>query len=125
MSNLVGVIEEIVQGDDFDVIRTITNVATGQSLADAWLTVREDFWTPVIFSKHITPTLTTDGQITDTGSGDTVGGVRFRLSEADTGSLSPFFTYVYDIQVKLVNGSIYTPEVGTLTVVASITSATS
>ena|SRR5689334_5845801 len=111
-----GTIENFVRADDLDVIRTVSNVPTGQTLTDAWLTVDPLAGGSHLFQKHITPTLVSgQGQIEDTGAGDGIGIVRFELTSGasgDTTKLNADTQYPYDIQVKTSTGKIYTPETG-------------
>lgn len=108
-------IDGFVRADDLDVIRTINNIPTGQTLTDAWLTVDNPLGTH-LFQKHITSTLVAgQGQIEDTGAGDGIGVVRFELTSGaagDTTKLTADTAYAYDIQVKTSGGKIYTPESG-------------
>lgn len=123
MADLNVTINDLVCGDDYDIIRDIINIPTGQSIAEAWLTVREEHWsTDAVFTKHITTTISGDGIIEDTGVGDTVGKVRFTLRADETVTLHEFFPYSYDIQLKTDLGKVYTPESGILTPFASVTS---
>ena len=122
MADLSSTIDNIVVGDDCEVIRQIENVPLGTTLIEAWLTVKEDYWqNTVIIGKHITTTGDINGQIEDSG-GDTIGILRFRLSKDETILLHPHFEYDFDVQVKTSDGSIYTPESGKFTPYHSVTS---
>lgn len=124
MADLKSVIEGIIAGDDCDVIREIENVPLGTTLIEAWLTVRENHWSAAtVLTKNITTAVSVNGRIEDTG-GDTIGVLRFRLSKAETVLLHEHFEYDYDIQVKVSDGSIYTPESGKFTAYHSVTSST-
>lgn len=126
MANLNGTITNVVSGDDFQVVRTIDNISVGQSIVEAWFTIKENNWDNVyIFQKHITTIdVSTQGVIWDTGDTDTIANLRFNLLATDTSDLRPFYQYVYDIQVKTNAGQLYTPEIGTFIPQASITEAT-
>lgn len=107
----------LVRADDLDVIRTISNIPTGQTLTDAWLTVNDTSPPNThLFQKHITGTLVAgQGQIEDTGAGDGIAVVRFELTSGPTGDttkLNAETQYAYDIQVKTSGAKIYTPESG-------------
>lgn len=119
-------IDTFVRADDLDVIRTINGVPAGQSLTDAWLTVDSPLGTH-LFQKHITTVAVAgQGQITDDGSSDTVGAVRFELTGGPTGDttkLTADTAYPYDIQVKTSGGKIYTPESGFPTSSGGITAS--
>lgn len=126
MADLESVIDDVVQGDDCDIIRQVTNIPIGSSLTDAWLSIKENHWdTTAIITKHITTTPSASGHIEDTGSGDTVGIVRFRLAKEETIILHEHFTYDFDVQVKNSNGGVSTPESGKFTPHHSVTSETS
>lgn len=121
MADLRSRIDNIVAGDDCDIIREIENVPLGTGLTDAWLTVRENYWsTSVVLAKHITPSSTSSGMIEDTGT-DTIGVVRFRLTKEETVVLHEHYEYDFDIQVKTSDGSIYTPESGKFVAHHSVT----
>lgn len=125
MANLTETINNVVSGDDFQIVREITNVNTGQHLTNAWLTIKENNWdSTYIIQKAITSSdVPLQGVISDTGDTDTVANVKFNLTADETILLKPFYSYVYDIQVKTNTDLIYTPEIGTITAQASITSA--
>jgi len=123
MADLNVVINDVVCGDDYDVIRNITNVPVGQFVSEAWLTIRENHWdSDAAITKHITVTISGDGIIEDTGATDTLARVRFALRADETVLLHEFYDYSYDIQLKTDAGKIYTPESGILTPFASVTS---
>jgi hypothetical protein len=122
MADLNARIDDLVVGDDYDIVRDIIDVPVSQNLAEAWLTIRENHWTTtVVIQKHITVDISGGGIIVDTGDGDTVGQIRFTLFGTDTILLHEFYEYSYDIQVKTNLGKIYTPESGILVAHASIT----
>jgi len=112
MADLENTIDDLVVGDDFDVIRDITIIPASQTITEAWMTVREESWSSsAVFTKHITPTISGDGLIEDTGA-DTVGRVIFTLLNTDTIELHEYFSYAYDIQIKTSAGKLYTLESG-------------
>jgi len=127
MANLTAKIIGLVGGDDLEVRRTITNIPTGQVLAQARFTVKlneDDLDAAAIFQKSITSTLVaSQGQITDTGANGT-GVVSFFLQASDTVLMTPGSEYHYDIQVRLDNNRLYTPEKGRITTVRQITQST-
>ena len=73
----------------------------------------------------VTSTLSASGQITDTGSRSGRGEVRFTLTSVQTLLLQPGTVYVWDMQVQLSDGALYTPCKGTIVGEAQITRATS
>jgi hypothetical protein len=111
-------------GDDWTIRRDVVNIPLGQSLADAWLTVKEqieDLDADAKIQKHITGTdVPGTGQIEVAGTSGT-GTVRFDLAPADTVLLLPHVTYYYDIQVKTTTGKINTPDDGTIIALPQIT----
>lgn len=124
MPNLADTISGFVKGDDLDVRRTIQNVPATQTIAEAWLTIRNTNLSTVVFFKHITPTLVAgQGHITDTG-GDGEGAVWFQLTggtAGDTVQLTAGTAFPFDIQIKTSAGKYYTPVVGTITSTEEIT----
>ena len=129
MPNFNGEIKNFVSGDDFGIIRTITNVPSGALLAKAWLTVKF-LWSATDANTVIQTEITTSdvsgtGHITDDGSGDQSAAVRFDLPSVDTLKLQKGLSYLYDIQVLTDGGAIYTPEIGTITALQGITASTS
>lgn len=125
MADLNAKLEDIVAGDNVEIVRGISEIAPGQAIIEAWMTFKEDHWdTAFVVQKHITTVdVPTEGVIYDTGDTDTVAHLRFNLQPSDTIEFSPFFEYVYDIQVLTDAGNYYTPETGTCIAVAGITLA--
>ncbi len=119
-------IDNVVSGDDLEITRTITLVPSGTTITDAWFTLKEhpdDLDSEAIISKQITDTdVPGTGHITDTG-GDGTGAVRFDLSDTDTALPEIGRDYSWDIQVKMANGAVYTPDVGKFRTVQGVTSA--
>lgn len=127
MPNYEATITNFVAGDDFTIERTITAVPSGQTITNAWFTVKRkisDSDGLAVFQKTITSAANGDGQIDDTGA-DQTGHVVFYLLAADTELLTPYSDYRYDIQVKLSGGGISTPELGVITAFPQITQAES
>lgn len=101
-------------GDDFDIIRTITLIPTGDSIAKAWLTVkRSESETDAqgLFQLAITTASTASGQVTDTGAIDLVGAVTFKISPTNSRLIGSTPRH-YDMQIKSTLGKIYTAESG-------------
>jgi hypothetical protein len=114
----------LVIGDDFDVIREVTNIDDGDSLVEARLTIKEDendSDEDASVRKFIDPAGGADGQITDPGSSAGTGEILFELSHEDTAGLLPYKVYSYDIQVKTEAGKIFTRERGILIPKAQVT----
>jgi hypothetical protein len=112
--------------DDLDVKRTVGNIPPGQTVSEAWLTIKavETALDNSLIQKHITASLVAgQGQITDTGGSGTAQ-LLFQLTGTDTGALTPGVNYVYDVQVKTSAGKHYTPEKGTIQGVSQVTLAT-
>lgn len=118
---------EIVRGNDFDVIRTITDVPEGTTLTKAWLTIKQyetQLDAEAVLQKVITSVLTPGvGQITDTGADETAS-VIFQLTNANTLLLTAYM-YFYDIKVLTASGVLRTVEKGTILPQNQITLATS
>lgn len=110
----------VVPGDDLSVERPVTNIPTGDSLAESWFAVKEsprwdDDTEALIGPKHISTLNNVGvGQITDDGAGDEVGEVRFDLSYSETVLLDPTKTYYTQIKHLTTNGFRYTSHLGTI-----------
>lgn len=128
MPTLDSVIDTFVVGDDLKVDRTITNIPTGDTIAKAWFTVKRSEAAAdvdAIFQKSIsTAYVQNQGQITNAGASGT-GALFFELNAAATVLMTGDKAYYFDIQVKTVNGALYTPEKGTITGRKQVTQATS
>jgi hypothetical protein len=110
-------IDEHAVGDDFDIVRTITDVPSGVTITKAWLMVKEnsaDVDGSAIVTKTITTGTTTPGTVTDSGAGDGIGEVTFHMLTADTNAMDPLTDYVYGIKVQLSNGYTGHVEQGTI-----------
>jgi hypothetical protein len=113
----------IVQGDAFPVTRTVTRVPPGNTITNAWLTLKSTYDsldTAALFQKAITPSPSSDGLITNPGAGG-VGEVLFEVTSSNTLSMVADEEYYYDIQVKLSNGNIRTIERGVTSAMPQVT----
>jgi len=121
MSTLTGSITGYVVGDDLEIRRTVTDLP--DAIAKAWLTIKQTARDPdddAVVTKEIT-------ESDDPGVGciEVDGGVgadatlRFDLTTADTTTLG-IREWVYDIQIELDDGTIYTPEVGELQLTSDV-----
>jgi len=127
MPNLSDIIDNYVAGDDRCIIREITGIPTGNTVTNAWFTVRdlEDFsGSTVIVQLTITTTATSQGQITDDGAGDGIATVRLELTGAQT-RLIGIVGFPFDIQIKLDDARINTPVAGTIRAEQEVTQVTS
>lgn len=123
MTVLSNTISGYVVGDDLEIQRSIE---VPQAISKAWFTVKSDSSDSdedAILQKIITDALTTDGQIMDTGSGGTAT-ISFTISGANSRTIGTSVRK-YDIQVKLADGKIATPEIGTIRLKGDVTKATS
>lgn len=121
-------IRDFVCGDSLRVERTILSLPTGLTVSKAWFTVKADATAldaAAIVQLSITSTLTSSGQITDVGTTSGDGALRFTLTPAQTLLLTPEQVYVFDVQVLLSDGGIYTPVIGTIVGEQQVTIATS
>jgi hypothetical protein len=126
MSTLTGTITGYVVGDDLEIRRTVTELP--DAIEYAWLTVKRHARVSdddAVLKKAITETnVAGTGHIEVDGGVGSPGTLRFDLTPADTTALGDA-EWVYDIQIKLDNGSVYTPEVGTLELTPDVRRATS
>jgi len=125
MSTLTGTITGYVVGDNLEINRVVTDLP--DPMVAAWLTIKQHHREPdgdAVVTKIIT---TSDvpgvGRITAVGGVGVNGGLRFDLTPADTTKLGSR-TWVYDIQIKLDDDSIFTPEVGTAVLTPDVTRST-
>jgi hypothetical protein len=135
MPNYKATITGFAVGDDLLVRRTInrsaSNLPTGVSIAQAWLTVKEnesDADVDALVQKDITTTdVSGTGQIEEDGSaqaGDANPILRFDIAASDTRTIGNNHRW-YDIQVKTDTGAIYTGEKGEIWGVGDVTVSTS
>jgi len=126
MSTLSGTISGYVVGDDLEIRRTVTDLPDAIELA--WLTIKQH--NRLADSAAVVTKAITESDVPGTGQIEVDGGVgsdgtlRFDLTPDDTTALGTR-TWSYDIQIKLDNGSVYTPEVGTITLTSDVRRATS
>lgn len=125
MSTLTGTITGYVVGDNLEIRRAVTELPA--ALETAWLTIKRHAREPdsaAVVAKVIsTGDNPGTGHITIAGGVGVEGALRFDLTPTDTTALGAA-SWVYDIQVKLTNGTVYTPEVGTVDLTADVTRST-
>lgn len=117
----------IVRGDSFQIIRTVTGLPAGETIAQAWFTIKvsaNDTDANAKLQKVITESTSAGtGVITDNVAGSSCS-LRFDIGGTDWDLLRAGKSYRYDIQVKTSGGGIYTPEDGTFVAKPEITKAT-
>lgn len=115
-------------GDDFTINRTVTVIPAGDTLAQAWLTLKADpdadLDGAAVLQKSITTALTPAGQITDTGAGDQTGAFHIEIANTDFANITPGRPYQYDIQLKSALGKIGTLESGSVVFRRDVTRST-
>jgi hypothetical protein len=125
MSTLTGTICGYVVGDNLEVRRMVTDLTA--AIAAAWLTIKRHAREPdtaAVVAKVITTTdVPGTGWIEEAGSPSVDGDLRFDLTPADTTALGSA-SWVYDVQLKLADGTVYTPEVGTVNLTGDVTRST-
>lgn len=116
------IISGFTAGDDYTVRRNVVGLPSTITISKAWFTVKRTKSDPdsSIFQKEVTAVETAAGEIEDIGNGGTAV-LRFDLSPANTLLLAELVTYFYDIQVKLSNNKLSTPEEGLIRVKAGVT----
>jgi hypothetical protein len=131
MPNLDAKIEDFVEGDSFAIRRTVkrtaSGLATGVTVTKAWFTIKALLADadPGLVQKEITTgDVPGTGQIEDDGGGDVNPVLRFDILAADTRAVGPTERY-YDIQLLLSDGTITTPEAGTIEAVDDVTTTDS
>ena len=124
MANLSEEITGYVSGDDLRVDRTITGLES--PIEKAWLTVKRHVRQPddeAQVRQTVTTVESEDGQVVTAGGPEESGEIRFLLTAADTESLSGR-EWVFDIQILLEEGSLYTTDKGTIQLTPGVTKAT-
>lgn len=123
----VGVkIKNLVIGDDRQIKRTYSGLPLDVEIEKAWFTLKKkdkDTDAAAIIFKGITTVSAGTGQITDPDSSDGEIDLLFNLTRTETALAKPDFEYVYDIQVKTIEGGIHTLEKGTATFIRGVTAA--
>jgi hypothetical protein len=119
LSQVIGPEQGLVGGDDFDVVRTVTDLPDGRTVDKAWLTVLVNLDDPdseAVLQKEITDAdVAAQGVIEDTGSGsgaDREARVRFRLQRTETREIRGRPKHHFDVQLQLDDGTITTPFAG-------------
>jgi hypothetical protein len=125
MSDLAVEITGFVVGDDLEIRRTVTNLPA--AIATAWLTVKNNVAQPddqaLLLKKVTVSNVEGTGQIVTAGGDDEEGDLRFDLVQADTVKLGAK-KHIYDIQIKLSTGRIYTIEKGSIELTEGVTQST-
>lgn len=120
-------IDDIMVGTNKTIARTVTDVPTTNVLNKAWLTVKDNYTRTdanATFQLSITTAATSAGQITDAGTSGT-GNLQFLLTPSQTLLLTPKKQYVFDVKVKLVDGSLYPAETGVIITLNRVTQSSS
>ena len=92
----------LMRYNHFPIRVTVTNIPTGLTIANAWLTVKvnESDADPGLFQLAITTTLTSAGQITDTGATDRTGVVFFTPTPTQINTMAAGRAYYGDIRLR-------------------------
>jgi hypothetical protein len=104
----ISTITDFVVYDNILIERTVDYIPSGQTIAQAWFTIKHKFSdsdVDAIIALSITTTPAAQGVITSNI-------LDFYLTDADTGLLTPLAEYKYSIKLKLSNNQLYTPEMG-------------
>lgn len=112
-------------GDHIEIVRTITGLATAQTITKAWLTVKASPSDADVDALLQIDTDGADGDIGDDGTGDTDGEVTFTISGSAYDDLAAETSYHYDIQTLLDDGTLTTLEVGRVRWNRDVTQTTS
>lgn len=110
---------DFVAGDDFTIERTVTALPSGVVLSKVWFTVKKKY-TDTDSNALIQKAITTVNQ-PGIGIIDNINHFYIYLSPTDTELLNPTSEYFYDIQLKLSDTSITTPEFGTIIALPQVT----
>jgi len=108
-------IEDFAPGKSYRLVRDIDPQADGSALTEAWFTVKSDLALSdamASFSLHVTQSGTIYGGCYNYTDGAMA--VDFTVPYTTSKTMLPNSTYLYDIQVRMDTGSIYTIETGRL-----------
>lgn len=125
MPNLKAEIKEFVLGDAFLVTGTFGNIPDGNTVDEAWLTIKEvkdadaaDPTPNAKVKKHITAVASSDGQILDVGTGSApnrTAMVSFKIATGETLGFQEDREYFFDVQLHLTPvDMVTTPLLGIL-----------
>ena len=122
MADLNASIEGFVAGDDLEVRRTVTDLPA--PISEAWITLKRhprQADSEAAKQKHVTTTdVPGTGEVVVAGGPDEDGDLRFDFTATDTRDLG-VRSFVYDIQIKLEDGKLYTLEKGIFRLTAGVT----
>jgi hypothetical protein len=110
------------------ILRTVKRVPLTNPITKAWLTVKDAEASSdgnAVLQLIITTALTGQGQITDDGHSTGIGKLSFLPTEAQDIKIAPGQAFVYDIQVLLQDGTLFTGEKGKWLLEAAVTAAVS
>ena len=119
-------IRDFVCGDSLRIDRTVRGIPSTLTITKSWFTVKTnatDVDASAVLQLSVTSTLTSSGQVTDTGS-DGTGAVRFTVAPSQTLLLTPNISYYFDIQILLSDSGLYTISKGSIKGLQQITIAT-
>lgn len=121
-------IRDFIAGDSFRIERTVLDLPDAATVSKAWFTVKanaEALDAAAVLLLTISTTLTSSGQITDAGTTSGTASLRFLLTGTQTLLIVPGTVYVWDIQILLADGGLFTPCKGTIEAEQQVTIATS
>lgn len=114
-----------VIGDDVEVRRIITRLPAGQTVVQAWLTIKDDvdaLDTAAIIQKSITiANVVGTGQIEDDGEESGKASLRFDFTPSDTLLFAFGGAYFFDVQIKTSTDKVVTPLLGMLLAKSQVT----
>ena len=98
----------LMRHNHFPIRVMVTDIPTGLTLANAWLTVKvnESDADPGLFQLAITTTPTSQGQITDTGATDRIGEVFFTPTPTQINTMTAGRTYYGDVKLRYSDSQV-------------------
>jgi len=121
-------IRGLAKGTTYQITRTVTDIPDGQTLSNAWLTIKRrtlDADADAKVSKSITEDSTLDiGIITNPSPPDGTAVIEFNIAASDWDAMNAGTLYFYGIKVKTSSDVVDIVETGTIILQPEIISAT-
>ncbi len=121
-------IHDVTIGDNLQIVRSVSNVAAGEYVTKAWLTIKRrivDADSAAKIQKIITTTEIADGLIVNPSPLDGSARVIFNIAPEDWTAILAGTLYRYDVQVKTSGDAIYTVDSGTFRASPQVTQSDS
>lgn len=119
-------IRNVIAGDNFQIVRAVSNLPSGESAVKAWFTVKTKF-NQTDAGSELQKTISEDDTpgtgFIENSSPLAYATLRFDIAGADWDTIVAGKLYRYDIKLKTSSGGIYTVENGTFLADEQVTKA--